>query len=126
MRLVRYRPPPRRRRPRRRWGYFPGATVCATHRPPDTRACDMRAAGPTEGNRKHHPKAAPPESSEWNLAVRVLSRPQKMVFDCVYGRPEGGCDKLNYRQTATAQNYTTSFSKCHFRAMQAPVARRLL
>ena len=53
----------------------------------------MRAAGPAEGNRKHHPQAAPPESSEWNLAVRAFSRPQKMVFDCVYGRRNGGCDK---------------------------------
>ena len=45
----------------------------------------MRAAGPTEGNRKHHPKVAPPESytAFWRFG---FSRPQKMVFDCVYGR----------------------------------------
>src|SRR5260370_11824040 len=46
----------------------------------------MRAGGPTEGNRKHHTKVAPPESFRSFLAVRVFSRPQKMVFDCVYGR----------------------------------------
>ena len=45
----------------------------------------MRAAGPTEGNRKHHPKVAPPESytAIWRFG---FSQPQKMVFDCVYGR----------------------------------------
>ena len=48
----------------------------------------MRAAGPTDGNRKHHPKAAPLETASRSLAVRVFSQPQKMVFDCVYGRPE--------------------------------------
>ena len=46
----------------------------------------MRAAGPTDGNRKHHPKAAPPTTAARSLAVRVFSQPQKMVFDCVYGR----------------------------------------
>ncbi len=48
----------------------------------------MRAAGPTDGNRKHHPKAAPLETATRPQAVRVFSQPQKMVFDCVYGRPE--------------------------------------
>jgi len=48
----------------------------------------MRAAGPTDGNRKHHPKAAPLETAARSLAVRVFSQPQKMVFDCVYGRLE--------------------------------------
>jgi hypothetical protein len=48
----------------------------------------MRAAGPTDGNRKHHPKAAPLETATRSLAVRVFSQPQKMVFDCVYGRLE--------------------------------------
>ena len=48
----------------------------------------MRAAGPTDGNRKHHPKAAPPKTATRPLAVRVFSQPQKMVFDCVYGRLE--------------------------------------
>ena len=47
----------------------------------------MRAAGPTDGNRKHHPKAAPLETATRSLAVRVFSQPQKMVFDCVYGHP---------------------------------------
>jgi hypothetical protein len=32
-----------------------------------------------QGNRKHHPKAAPPGASLL-LAVRVFSQPQKMVF----------------------------------------------
>jgi hypothetical protein len=50
----------------------------------------MRAAGPTDGNRKHHPKAAPPKTATRPLAVRVFSQPQKMVFDCVYGRLEKG------------------------------------
>src|SRR5207253_10335243 len=83
-----------------------------THRPPDTRACDVGAAGPAEGNRKHHPKVAPPVIPSL-LAVRVFSQPQKMVFDCdVYGRHEGGCDKPNHRQKATARHYTTPFPKC--------------
>src|SRR5712692_6667193 len=50
----------------------------------------MRAAGPTDGNRKHHPKAAPRETATQLHAVRVFSQPQKMVFDCVYGRPDKG------------------------------------
>lgn len=36
--------------------------MCATHRPPDTRwvSIQERAASPTEGNRKHHPKVRRP------------------------------------------------------------------
>ena len=63
----------------------------------------MRAAGPTDGNRKHHPKAAPRGTATRLLAVRVFSQPQKMVFDCVYGRPEkGGCRQPAQRDPATA------------------------
>ena len=69
----------------------------------------MRAAGPTDGNRKHHPRAAPLETATRSLAVRVFSQPQKMVFDCVYGRPErGGCRQPAQRDPATIAVWATA------------------
>ena len=70
----------------------------------------MRAAGPTDGNRKHHPKAAPLETATRPLAVRVFSQPQKMVFDCVYGRPEkgDGCRQPAQRDPATIAVWATA------------------
>src|SRR5215208_3163731 len=82
--------------------------MCATHRPPDTRACYVGAAGPAEGNRKHHPKAAPPRIRDAAPgSFRVFSQPQKMVFDCVYGRPceRGGCDNESLLREASAGDY---------------------
>ena len=53
--------------------------------------------------------------------VSVFSRPQKMVFDCVYGRREGGCDRtvsICRRMKATARHYTTPFVHCYLSLWQ--------
>src|SRR5207248_11798173 len=60
----------------------------------------------------------PHENAIRVLVVRVLSRPQKMVFDCVYGRPgtgrlptAGSRRSGDYRRRATAGHYITLFGK---------------
>jgi len=44
--------------------------------------------------------------------VSVFSRPQKMVFDCVYGRRKGGCDKKQIRRPVGRQHVTIPHPLC--------------
>lgn len=53
------------------------------------------------------------------VTVRVFSRPQKMVFDYVYGRHEGGCDKQIPAAfvRATAHHYSTPYVQCRSKSV---------
>src|SRR5215831_18456653 len=102
------------------------------HKPPDTQACvNFRAAGPTEGNRKHHPKVAPSEIShglsvgaadssgvqptpENGVRLRLWPPDQEAVATAAAVRRR----RLSPRR-ATARHYTTRFAQSNRHSTRA-------